>query len=129
MLRYLRHERLKLLLRRHMTNSFLSHGKGWDFGVTNVNLLALSGASLAYGFQSRGPFLSTTRKTTFLKTTHNSTTRNTPVKFYLLLQQLFQMWNLALAPDCRRPRQQASELEPNRRGHRAETIISQFLPA
>ena len=48
------------LLRKHMTNSFLSDGKGWDFGVTNVHLLPLSGASLAYRFQSRGPSLSTT---------------------------------------------------------------------
>jgi hypothetical protein len=53
------------MVRRHMTDSFLSYSNGWDLGVTNVN--RLSGLSVA--FQSHAPLLSTTRKTTFLDTT------------------------------------------------------------
>jgi hypothetical protein len=65
------------LTRRHMTISFLSYGKGWE--TTKVD--RLNGLSLACRSQSRGWFLGTTHKTTFLSTVDNSTTRNTTHKF------------------------------------------------
>jgi hypothetical protein len=52
------------LLHGKMINLFFSHGNGWDFGATDVNLLALSTLALAYRFQSRGAFLSDIRGTT-----------------------------------------------------------------
>jgi hypothetical protein len=52
-----------VLLIENMTNPFLIHDS-WDFAATGASVLALSGKTLPYRFQSHGALLSNSSKIT-----------------------------------------------------------------